>query len=172
MSILPTFSVPTLFRIQSSPPATIKDRIIYTTLVDVYSAINQLIFIQQPGQTQGTIIGGPASEAILLGAPVNLFNSGGVLTIRNADSAVSSRPCHGFCVQLSGIAAGGQGSIDCGIRVIQTSQTLVIGQNYWLAPGGGLQTTPDTAAGHLEQYLGVALSPTQLLVKSSNWVQH
>lgn len=172
MSITSTFSVPTLYRIQQQPPQGIQDKIVYQSLQDVYTAIGQLIFNQQPGQPQGTIIGGPASEAILLGAPINLFASGGKLTIRNANSTNSTRPCHGFCTQLSGIASGGQGSVDCGIRIVPAIG-LTLGANYWLGPtNGGLQTTPDTAAGHIEQYLGIAISATQLLIKPTDWIQH
>lgn len=168
MTITSTFSVPSYYRIKLNPS---KDPV--SDLRDVYFAINTLIQQQQIGNPQGTIVGVPASEAIAGGAAINLFNNSGVLTARNANSSNSARMCHGICVTLSGIASGAQGLVDLGVRAVGGYTGLTVGQNLWLAPSNGaLQSTPDTASGHIEQYLGIVLNTSTILFKPTNWIQH
>lgn len=118
------------------------------------------------------------SEAVTFGALVNLYGNAGVLNARNANSGVAGtsgavQPCHGFCNSISGVASGKTGFVQFGGSVILGLTGLTIGSNYWLkATNGQMQNTPDITAGHIEQYIGVAVDTSKLSFSRSPWIQH
>lgn len=113
-----------------------------------------------------------ASEAIAQGAAVSLFNSAGVLNVRNANATNNTKICDGFCSTPGGIAAGASGEIILNNGVASIGG-LTIGQRYWLSTTNGLiANVPAVAAGNIEQYLGIAISSTTFSFNVSNWLQH
>jgi hypothetical protein len=169
-----TYSGIANFQITQRPPAGIKDPVVAAAMEQVYNAIQQLILIESPGAIGGNTVSVITSEAIAYGAAVNLYSNAGVITARNANSSVSGKQVNGFCTSTSGISSGSTGFICLGAMLLQIpSASLTLGSNYWLAPtAGGIQTTADTTAGHIEQYVGIALSSTSIFVKPGSWIQH
>jgi hypothetical protein len=113
-----------------------------------------------------------ASEAISFGAAISLFNSGGVLQVRNANATNNTKICDGFCSTIGGITAGATGEIILNNGVANIGG-LVIGSRYWLSTTNGIiSNAPAVAAGNVEQLLGIAISSTVLSFNISNWFQH
>lgn len=113
-----------------------------------------------------------ASEAINYGAAINIWNNGGTLEVRNALSTSSATAADGYCSAQNGIASGAVGEVQLGHGLV-TINNLTIGQRYWLSPTAGIvQNGPDTAAGHIEQYVGIAITTKTLFWNSSFWIQH
>lgn len=98
----------------------------------------------------------PTSEAIASGAYVNVFNSSGVVKVRNADAA-TGRPAHGFVPV--GVASGANATVYFeGTNTALTGRTL--GATQWLGAAGAGAETPPTASGAIVQQVGVAISAT------------
>lgn len=165
------YTSPVQFRIGQTAPNLRELRDTQLAMSDVYIVIQQLIQTVLPGGQGGDIISFNATENIVLGAAVNLYNNAGVIAARNADSSVSTKMCHGFAPLP--IAINTFGGINLGGQLILGMSGLTVGANYWLAPSsGGIQTIPDTAAGHIEQFVGIALDATSLYIKPTSWIQH
>lgn len=105
-----------------------------------------------------------ASEALAAGAMVNLYTNAGAVNARNADSsaAAGGKKVSGFVI--AAVSSGGTATV---YRTGQNTGVtgLTPGADYWLAAGGAVSTSPDTASGHTTQYVGVALSATVLDVQ-------
>lgn len=113
-----------------------------------------------------------ASENIIQGAAVSLVNTAGILNVRNANATNNTRICDGFCSSPGGINAGSPGEIILN-NGIASIGGLTLGARYWLSIINGLITAvPPVAAGNIEQYVGIAISPTILSFNISNWFQH
>lgn len=165
------YSAPADYRIGQQPPSPIADVNASNAIQQLYDAVHIIIQQSSVGGSAGNILSVKASATIAFGMPVNLFNSAGVLTARPASSSLAE-PAHGVCSTVDGIASGSSGLITTGVFVATTVAVLVLGTDYWLGSAGALSTTPDTTAGHIEQYIGVAISSNQLLVKTSSWIRH
>lgn len=157
------------YRLPQTPPQ-IDDPVVANAIGTLWSAVMILIAQQSTTQLGGTTLGVVASANIVFGMPVNLYANAGVLNARPASSSLSY-PAHGICSSPAGITAGSTGFITRDNFVANTSG-LTLGSNYWLAAAGGVATTADTTAGHIEQYLGIALSATQLFFSPTSWIQH
>ena len=105
-----------------------------------------------------------ASEAIIYGAPVNFFDSGGgVLGVRNANGVSPTlRGCHGFCNTVAGVTAGNYCETICGIGLNAGVTGLTIGTVYYLAASSGAYTSTKPVAPNLVQPIGFALTATLL----------
>lgn len=112
----------------------------------------------------------PALVSVTQGQLVNLVVSGGVLKAQVADRTIAGLHMDGFAPQA--VAAGSIGEFILRRGILTTSQTLVPGQDYWLATAGGLRSTPLTTAGTIEQYIGKAITTSQLYCDSTSWIQH
>lgn len=114
-----------------------------------------------------------ATENISFGAMVNLADDGaGNISARNANATDGTKPCHAFCSTSTGINAGDIGEVIVG-RGLANIGSLTVGQNYWLSTTSALiQNGPPTAAGNIEQHVGVALSTTVLLFNVGGWIRH
>lgn len=104
---------------------------------------------------------------------ISLVNNAGVL---NADIASAAA---GVVKQADGFTTTGAAHVgDIAECITQSGllnyggAILTIGQRYWLAGSGLIRTTPATAAGQLEQYLGIAITTSQLLVNLGPAIQH
>ena len=85
-----------------------------------------------------------ASEALVYGQLVNLYDVAGVVTARKADCALL-RPAHGIVASLNGAAVGAYCEILFmrGRTAAVTGSTL--GTQYWLSTAGQIQATKPVA---------------------------
>lgn len=114
-----------------------------------------------------------AAETILFGAAINVFASGGVLKVRNANATDSTKPAHGFCSTSGGLLAGVTGEVILGHGLLTTVGAFTLGTNYWLnTVDGQYINIPPVVAGNIEQFLGVALNANDLFFNCSGWIQH
>jgi hypothetical protein len=112
-----------------------------------------------------------ASEAIALGAPVNVFSNAGVLGVRNANATDATKPAHGYAT--AAIAGATRGEVILGHGLVVAQGAFVIGQAYWLnTVNGQYVAAPPVAAGNIEQFLGVGLSANELFFNCSGWIRH
>lgn len=106
-----------------------------------------------------------ASEAISLGAVVNLHNVAGVLNVRNANATDTTKPAYGWCTTAGGIASGSFGEVILKTGCCVNIGGLTVGTRYWLSTTNGLITaTAPAVSGNIDQYIGVALSTTELFM--------
>lgn len=114
-----------------------------------------------------------ATEIITAGAMVNVFNSGGVAKVRNANALNNTKPCHGFCNVAAGAANGDFLEVIMFKGLCTLFAGLTPGQEYWLSTTNGLiAAAPAVAAGNIEQFLGVALDSSSLFFNSHYRIQH
>lgn len=106
----------------------------------------------------------PATEAIAYGAMVNTFLSGGAYSVRNADATNNTKPCHGICNTVGGVALGQTAEIVLPSCYVTSVGGLTEGTRYFLAAAaGGLITNVAPAVpGNLHQAIGIAIKPTVL----------
>jgi hypothetical protein len=104
-----------------------------------------------------------ATEALSAGDLVNLYNNGGVLSVRKADAsaAAAARFCNGYVI--APVANAAQATV-YKEGTVQGLSGLTLGSKYFLSASvaGGASTTVVTAAGQLLQYIGTALSAATL----------
>lgn len=116
-----------------------------------------------------------ATEAIAVGAVVNIFNSGGAAKIRNASASSfgTVKPAHGIS-NSPALALGEYGEIFVFEGLSTLYSGLTPGQSYYLSLTPGLiQNVPVVTAGNLEQFLGIALDANTFLFSCAmNYVQH
>ena len=162
----------------ATPPTN--DTELYTQLMLVYQAINALAAGAQTAANNTISL--TASEDIPAGSFVNIYNN----QLRIADAANSSgiglinclclmgvndRPVMGFT--SSSIVANSNGTILLGPAVINfASPVLTVGSSYYLSAYGYAPTTAqgkiyagppaDSGNGFIRQYIGIAISTTEL----------
>jgi hypothetical protein len=104
-----------------------------------------------------------ASETITYAQAINLHDNGGVLNVRLANATNNTKPCHGFCTTLAGIASGVSGEVILNFGLLTGITGVVRGTRYFLSTTNGLITaTAPVAAGNIEQPLGLALDTVAL----------
>jgi hypothetical protein len=114
-----------------------------------------------------------ATETIATAAIVNVFNSGGVAKVRNANATDNTKPAHGYCNVVGGGITGDYLEIILFEGLCILFSGLIPGQNYWLSTTNGIITTSaPVAAGNIEQYLGIALDSTSFMFHSHYRIQH
>lgn len=111
-----------------------------------------------------------AFEDLAAGDIVNVFTSGGVAKMRKANATDATKPAHGFVKDA--VAAGSPGRFFMAGQINDARAGLTPGATYWLdVAGGGVVNAAPSAAGNLEQEIGVALSATELTVAPKAGVQ-
>lgn len=104
-----------------------------------------------------------ASEALSAGNLVNIWNDAGTPKVRKADATAEGKEVCGFV--LAGVSLGGTALVYHDGRVTGLS-SLTPGARYFLSaasPGGiVLVASIPSAAGNVQQYVGFALSTTEL----------
>jgi hypothetical protein len=187
------YSSPVNFFISQSPPEEVPDDT-KSAFAEVYNAIQNIIQAlvnqagigPQPGPnwaqlagTSITLLSGNltrfyaiATESISFGAMISIVNVGGIAQVRNANATNNTRIADGFCSTVGGIAAGTVGEVQLATGVTSFSG-LTPGTRYFLGTVNGLvSAAPATAAGNVEQFIGVAIDSTHLFVNLGSWVQH
>lgn len=100
-----------------------------------------------------------ASEALSAGDFVNVFNDAGTAKVRKADNS-TNKPANGFV--LSAASAGAAVEVYFSGEINNQLSGLSVGADYYLSTAGAVTTTPPTAAGSIVQYLGKAISATEI----------
>lgn len=109
-----------------------------------------------------------ASEALVAGDFVNVWNNAGTANIRKADGSTTGKEAHGFV--LSAVSNGANGTVY--FEGANTQQSgLTAGPVYLSAttPGRATSTAPSTT-GQIIQCLGVAVSATEVNFEPANIV--
>lgn len=110
-----------------------------------------------------------ATETINAGEAVNLYYDGsGITKARRADASAASavRYCNGFSTSDKNVVNTELLEVTpfMGIcRNANGSPGLLAGQAYWLSTNGTIAASAPTTAGHLAQFVGIALNTNDLL---------
>ena len=116
-----------------------------------------------------------ATEALAAGDFVNIYNNGGVTSVRKADATTNGKPANGFV--LANVANAGQATI---YRISQTNTALTgltRGARYYLSkatPGAVVdEATAGAYAvnGNIIQELGYADSATSLVFSNETFIE-
>lgn len=99
-----------------------------------------------------------ASEALVAGDFVNIFNNSGTPNVRKAD-ATNNRPANGFV--LSAVNSAANATVYLG-GMNNARSGLTPGVLYFLSTAGGVTTTAPSTVGHLIQEIGVASNATTI----------
>lgn len=110
----------------------------------------------------------PASEALSAYDLVNLWDDAGTLKARKADAA-TAKQADGYVVAALSIGADATVYFD-GQMTGMTS--LTVGARYYLSDSaaGGVTLTPVSGAGKMHQYIGKALSATELTFEADDGI--
>lgn len=111
-----------------------------------------------------------ASEALVAGAAVSLWNNAGVLSVRNANATDNTKVAIGFVEKA--VATGTPVEILCGGLNIYKSG-LTIGAIYYLdTANGAISNVKPSGAGKIVQPVGIALTGSQLFWNGNlNFIQ-
>lgn len=102
-----------------------------------------------------------ATEALVAGDFVNIYDAAGTKSVRKADGSSAGKEANGYV--LSAFASSAVATIYTDGSNNQRSG-LTAGVTYYLAATpGGVTTTPLTTTGHVHQKLGKASTPTSLV---------
>lgn len=109
-----------------------------------------------------------ASEALAANDLVNIWNDAGTPKARKADATAEGKEAVGF-VKAS-VASAGNASVYFESRISGLTG-LTSGARMYLSTSPGLATaTPPTTAGNVVQYIGDAVSPTEIDFEKSNTI--
>jgi hypothetical protein len=108
----------------------------------------------------------PASENLVAGDFVNVWNDSGTVKVRKADATTVGKEANGFV--LSAASAGTNATVYFEGTNNQLSG-LTGGTTYFLSTtAGGVTSTAPSGSGNIVQKVGKALSTTEINVKFSN----
>jgi hypothetical protein len=189
------YSTPVDFRVTQNPTPVKSNKDSDYNFQEIYDFIKQVIltFVQFCGvgqydpslwsqlPPQDTLFSGnlnklyiPAKQPLLAGHLISLVVNGGVLNADYAAAGIGAvQQADGF-VTTSVINAGDMAEciMSDGLN-LNVPGPLTLGQRYWLDVAiGRIRTTPLTAAGQLEQSIGIAVTTTSLLMHIGPAIQH
>jgi hypothetical protein len=103
-----------------------------------------------------------ASESLVAGNNVDIWNNAGVSNVRKADGSTSGKSADGFVTD--NVASGAMATIFLSGRVNAHLSGMTPGATQYLSTTvpGGVQETVPTGSGVTFQELGVAISETEL----------
>lgn len=102
-----------------------------------------------------------ASEALSAGQFVNFWDNAGTASMRKADATTAGKEANGFV--LAAVSSSAQGVAYTAGSNTQLSG-LTLGAKYYLSttPGGASASPGPSGAGNVSQFLGKAVSATEL----------
>lgn len=109
----------------------------------------------------------PASEALAAGDAVNIWSDAGTVKARKADATAEGKEAHGFV--KAAVTSGAQAAVYFEGRISGLSG-LTVGARMYLsaATPGAMVSTPPATAGNVVQWLGDAVSVTEVDFEKSN----
>lgn len=106
-----------------------------------------------------------ASENLGAGNLVNIWNSGGQFRVRKADATSQGKEAHGFV--LNSVLSGAQAEVY--LEGTITGLTGLLPGRYYLATSPGeITPTAPSASGNVVQYVGTAVSTTELTFEATD----
>lgn len=103
----------------------------------------------------------PASEALVAGDLVNVWDDAGTAKLRKADASVEGKEAHGFI--KAGVATGATASMYMEGRIVGLSGLTPGARMFLSASAAGAATpTPPSAATNVVQCIGVAVSSSEI----------
>jgi hypothetical protein len=109
-----------------------------------------------------------ASEALAAGDFVNIWNDAGTAKVRKADATTSGKEADGFV--LAAVTQGNNAVVYFEGTNTQLSG-LTPGSRYYLnTVAGGVTDTPPSGSGNVVQYLGKAISATEISFEKEDGV--
>lgn len=109
-----------------------------------------------------------ASEALSAGNLVSYWDDSGTIKVRKADATASGKEADGFV--LAGVSSGAAASVYHEGTNNQLSG-LTLGARYYLhTTAGGITPTAPSGSGNVVQYVGKAVSATELSFEPSDGV--
>jgi hypothetical protein len=107
------------------------------------------------------VVVAPASENLVAGNFVNIFDNGGVANIRKADATTNAKQAHGFVI--SNVTAPANATVFFESNTNTAVSGLTVGSDYYLATTAGtITTTPPSSAGNVVQFIGRAQTATAI----------
>lgn len=108
-----------------------------------------------------------ASESLGAGNLVNLWNSAGEFRVRKADATQMGKEAHGFV--LSSVSSGDQATVF--FEGTNTSLAgLTPGRYYLATTPGEVTSVPPIASGNVVQYVGNAVTSTEIAFEATEGV--
>lgn len=157
--------------------ATNTDGLLDDTLLNAATSGNSIVVKTQPDGTldpaiMPTGIGAdvknmPASEALAAGDLVNIWNDAGTAKARKADATAEGKEVHGFVKAAVASAATAAVYFEGRITGL-TGLTPGARQYLSAATPGALTATAPSAAGNVVQWVGDAVSATELDFEKAN----
>lgn len=111
--------------------------------------------------SQGSSGTAKATGALAAGDMVNLLTSGGVLSMEKSDATDTTKPADAFV--KAAVLSGAIAPFFVSGQINDDVSGLTPGGSYYLAVGGGLAPAPPVVSGQGIQFVGKALSATELL---------
>jgi hypothetical protein len=108
-----------------------------------------------------------ASENLSAGNLVNIWNSSGQFRVRKADASVSGKEAMGFV--LSSVTSGQNATVYLE-GTITGLAGLLPGRMYLATTPGEMTDTPPSASGNVVQYVGEAVSTTEVTFERNDGV--
>lgn len=108
-----------------------------------------------------------ASENLNAGDLVNIWNSGGQFRVRKADATTSGKEASGFV--LSAVTSGQNATVYLEGTVTGLGG-LLPGRMYLSTTPGSATSTPPSGSGNVVQYIGNAVSTTEISFESTDGV--
>jgi len=100
-----------------------------------------------------------ASETLVAGDFVNIWNDGGTAKARKADATTTGKFAHGYV--LAGVTSGNAATVYFEGTNTQVSGATP-GQTFLSTTAGGFTATAPSASGNVVQRLGIAVSATEI----------
>lgn len=103
-----------------------------------------------------------ASEALVAGDMINLWNNAGTINARKADATAEGKECHGFV--KAAFASAASATVYTPGNILTGLTGMTPGARQYLATTAGARTeTPPSTAGNVVMMLGVAQNATTMI---------
>jgi hypothetical protein len=108
-----------------------------------------------------------ASENLVAGNLINIWDNAGQFRVRKADGSTIGKEANGFV--LADVSVG-QPAVVYLEGTVSGLMGLTPGRYYLSTSPGDVTPTPPSLAGNVLQYIGIALSPTELTFEPNDGV--
>lgn len=106
-----------------------------------------------------------ASASISAKSAVNVYDNGGVKSVRPADNTTAGSEANAWAA--AAITNGAVGNVVMGEQIVTGLTGLTVNAKYFLGTAGGYTVTPPTSSGNVVQEIGTATSATELFFSPS-----
>jgi len=139
--------------------------------IPALDASGRLVTAQMPVGVGAQTVDIPTSESLAAGDFVNLWNDAGTVKARKADAS-AGKPSQGFVLSVFSHPATALVYVNGGGKSNNQKTGMTPGARQYLsaaAPGGTVETAP-TTAGYLVEFLGTAISATEMVTVDGDYI--